>query len=248
MTETKKFFSKSIQREMDYQIILPERYEKGKRYPVLFLFHGMNQDYLSWTRFSFIELFAQQYPYIFAIPDIDKNWYSVIETGCKCLKEYIRDFLHHVDKNYQTVPCKEGRGCCGISMGGYGSYYVAIHYPQLFNGISALSGVFNFRNHTESGNLNTELGFIRGSWEGYNLVDLISEINYRNLNLLFDTGIDDEISYRDSIELHEILNRRGILHRFNVYPGKHDWYYWNDHLEEHLSFHQKRFEAFMNFS
>jgi len=54
------------------------------------------------------------------------------------------ELINFVDKNYSTIPDKEHRALMGASMGGYGTLYGCLKYPEKFNVGVALSPLISF--------------------------------------------------------------------------------------------------------
>jgi S-formylglutathione hydrolase FrmB len=55
-------------------------------------------------------------------------------------EDYIADDLvAYMDKNYRTIPSRDGRGLGGHSMGGYGTLKIAMKRPDVFSAVYALS-------------------------------------------------------------------------------------------------------------
>ena len=54
------------------------------------------------------------------------------------------DLINFVDTKYRTIPNKEHRALMGASMGGYGTLYGCLKYPEKFNVGVALSPVISF--------------------------------------------------------------------------------------------------------
>ena len=49
--QTVEFFSESVGRTTKYNIVLPRSYDSSdRRYPVLYLLHGLSQNYQVWSR------------------------------------------------------------------------------------------------------------------------------------------------------------------------------------------------------
>lgn len=56
----------------------------------------------------------------------------------------VKDVVGYIDSHYRTIPEADGRGIAGHSMGGFGAFSLAMHYPDLFSAIYALSpGLFD---------------------------------------------------------------------------------------------------------
>jgi pimeloyl-ACP methyl ester carboxylesterase len=49
------------------------------------------------------------------------------------------DLVAYIDSHYRTIDKKESRGITGHSMGGYGALKIAMHHPDIFNTVYAIS-------------------------------------------------------------------------------------------------------------
>jgi enterochelin esterase-like enzyme len=57
-----KFFSKALQREMQYRVVLPKEYfSTENRYPVLYLLHGLTGHYRSFEAHSNLTRYLERY-------------------------------------------------------------------------------------------------------------------------------------------------------------------------------------------
>src|SRR5690606_13918832 len=54
-----------------------------------------------------------------------------------------KDVVGYIDANYRTIAQKEGRAITGLSMGGFGSLYLAAQHPDLFIAAGSMSGAIN---------------------------------------------------------------------------------------------------------
>jgi pimeloyl-ACP methyl ester carboxylesterase len=56
----------------------------------------------------------------------------------------VNDVVSYVDNNYRTLAVVKSRGIAGHSMGGFGALHIAMHYPDIFGSVYALSpGLFD---------------------------------------------------------------------------------------------------------
>src|SRR3979490_3052333 len=70
------FFSKSLQRDMHYRVLLPTNYETAQqRYPTLFLLHGLYGDFTNWTLLTQLSEWTKNLDLIIAMPDAGNSWY-----------------------------------------------------------------------------------------------------------------------------------------------------------------------------
>ena len=71
------FQSTSLARAMKYRIILPADYStSARRYPVLYLLHGLTGSYLDWESRTHLVEYVQPLPLIVVMPDAGDSWYT----------------------------------------------------------------------------------------------------------------------------------------------------------------------------
>jgi putative tributyrin esterase len=145
--KTVEFASPAVGRTMKYNILLPKDYETSTaRYPVLYLMHGLTQNYTVWGLQNGTPFYAGLYDdLIVVMPDGGNSWYvnwAVNEGGQTNNWEdhIIKDVIGHVDWNYRTIARREGRAIAGLSMGGYGALTLGLRHPELFISIGSTSG------------------------------------------------------------------------------------------------------------
>jgi putative tributyrin esterase len=151
--ETVQFIAASVGREMRYNVILPSGYadpaNAERRYPTLYLLHGAGNNYLSWTRFLGVGLYAVDYEMIIVMPDAGTTWYvnwaRSDDDRLNAWEDYIvRDVIGHVDNRYRTVARRDGRAITGFSMGGYGAMTIGLRHPDLFVSVGSQSGALEY--------------------------------------------------------------------------------------------------------
>ena len=147
--QTVEFFSASVERPTKYNIVLPRSYESSdRRYPVLYLLHGLSQNYQAWSRQG-VRFYAPLFDMIIVMPDAGNSWYvnwAQSDGGQKNDWEdhIVRDLIGHVDANYRTIATREGRAINGLSMGGYGGLTLGLRHPDLFVSIGSHSGALEY--------------------------------------------------------------------------------------------------------
>ena len=148
--ETVEFFSPAVNRNMKFDIVLPENYSQStESYPVLYLLHGYMQNYTVWGRNLGAAFYARNLGgLILVLPDGGNSWfvnYASSENGQKNNWEnhIVDDLVTYVDENYRTVATKNGRSISGLSMGGYGAFMLALRHPELFVSMGSTSGALS---------------------------------------------------------------------------------------------------------
>ena len=137
-------------------VYLPPRYElaRHKRYPVVYLLHGIagtDQDWTggrgSWAHIQSVmdQLIADDKirEMIVVMPDASSNFagsFYVNSASTGDWEDFIaEDLVAHIDANFRTIATRESRGVAGHSMGGYGAIRMGERRADIFSSIFALS-------------------------------------------------------------------------------------------------------------
>lgn len=127
----------------------------------------------------------------------------------------------------------------GLSMGGFGALRLGIKYQSRFSGISAHSAITDLKQMSL---------FVQEPIEAYkqqdsneeSVWDTIQAQEGRTPPLRFDCGTDDFLIEHNR-KLHNQLDKEGIVHQYQEFPGGHEWSYWQEHVVESLLFFNKLF-------
>src|SRR6201993_638363 len=63
------FHSQALERDMHYLVLLPHDYGSGRRFPILYLLHGLYGDYKNWDTRTGLERYAETMTFIIVMPD-----------------------------------------------------------------------------------------------------------------------------------------------------------------------------------
>jgi putative tributyrin esterase len=140
------FHSASLNRDMHYRIFLPQNYaQPDRRFPVLYLLHGIYGKFTDWDTQSHLRHYAQNLDLIIVMPDAGDSWYVNSATAPQNRYEdyIVKDLIQEVDGNYRTLAVRESRAIAGVSMGGYGALNFALKHPELFVFAGSISGAIN---------------------------------------------------------------------------------------------------------
>jgi putative tributyrin esterase len=121
------FRGTAVLKHTNMYVILPEG--EGP-FPVLYLLHGLSDDYSVWMRRTRIEVYAEKYPLIIVMPDGHRSWYvNDPRLGGLAYEDLIvKDVVGLVDRTFPTVRSREGRAVAGLSMGGYGAIMLGLRH------------------------------------------------------------------------------------------------------------------------
>ena len=240
------YWSPSLMKDTQCNVILPERNPAAGPYPVFYLLHGLSDDYSAWVRFSAIEQHVRDLPLIVVMPDGDRAFYTDATDGQAYESAIVKDLIGFIDRHFRTIKSAKGRVIGGLSMGGYGAMKLGLKYPDKFCSLSAHSGVYLHVQERlweqEQGAWMVEARRIYGTEKACRDNDpfaLAEKLNPEKAPAIWmDCGVDDGL-LRDTRALHEHLSRLNLKHTYNEFPGSHSWPYWNEHVQQALAFHRK---------
>lgn len=138
--------------DRDVLVYLPPSYasQPGRRYPVVYFLHGYGATADIYWRMMTVPDTANKMmnagtvrEFIIVIPDAhtvyDGSMYSNSPTTGNWEAYVTHDLVAYIDTHYRTIADRDSRGLAGHSMGGYGTWRLAMKYPGIFSSIYAMS-------------------------------------------------------------------------------------------------------------
>lgn len=249
-TQAVTLYSPALDMQTTYIAALPSPMVAGQKYPVLYLLHGATGSYKDWMEKTTVSESLKNREMIVITPDGGKyGWYidSPLQAKSQYASFITKDLRADVEKRFPARTDRQGRGIAGLSMGGHGALSLAAKNPGLYGSASSLSGILDISAHPQ----NWKLGEILGAqpealdqWKANSVYYLAEAFTTAGVALRFDTGTEDTTgAVDDSRRFHEKLEELKVPHIYNEYPGKHNWEYWQDHIAEHLDFHEQVFQG-----
>lgn len=240
ITVDRKFHSPVLDRDMPYRIYLPPNYAtSGKRYPVLYMLHGLSGSYDEWIDYKIFEITddlinkGQIKPLIIVLPSGDQEYWVDHANGGPQYGLYVaHDVVGHIDATYRTLANRENRAIGGHSMGGHGSLQIAFNYSSVFGTVGAHSPTLRTKDQAPA-----YFGD-EAFYEAHDPVSLaLSSSNLKSLRIWIDIGTLDT-EWRPRVEeLNQDLTNRGIPHEWHLWEGDHGGDYWTAHLPQYLKFY-----------
>lgn len=250
---TVKAASAVMGREMPYRVILPADYKKNKqkRYPVVYLLHGLTGHYDNWTENTRIVELAKKYPYIIVTPEGGDGWYtdSATISADKYESYFMQELVPEIDKKYRTLANRENRVVGGLSMGGYGAIKFGIKYRDKFIIAGSFSGALdspvkglknNFLRPSIASVFGSEGSKTQTENDIFRLMEDMSAEKLKDLPFLYLSCGTEDFLYKANHEFAGVLQKKKIPHEYRELPGKHDWAFWDSQIEEFLMLVSRR--------
>lgn len=235
--------SQALGRDMKYSIILPSGYDRtNRRYPVLYLLHGLYGNHLDWITRTGLARYAEPLPLIIVMPDANDSWYTNSAGVAEDRYEdyVVKDVVGEVDSNYRTLRSRQGRAVAGLSMGGYAAMKFALRYPDLFSIAGSLSGALNAPLELDATEeYRAQLIKVFGESGSQTRADndvftLAQGAAPTALSYLFlSCGAGDQF-LKTNRDFVATLQKQKIAYEYHEYPGRHAWDYWDTHVQDFL--------------
>ena len=130
-------------------VYLPPGFDPARRYPVVYLLHGMpgspseylgGADLPDWAGTA-IESAAVR-PFIAVIPAAGDDPHYNGEWAGPWERAVVHDLVPWIDAHLPTIATPAGRVLAGLSAGGFGAVDIGVRHPDVFGTLESWSGYF----------------------------------------------------------------------------------------------------------
>ena len=151
------YYSETCGMERGYSILLPADYNTDKKYPVLYILHGIFGNEFSFSEDPGIrikEIIGNMAAegYIEETIVVCPNMYATTDPNQQpgfnaeaCLpydnfiNDLVNDLMPHIEKEYSVLTGRENTYLAGFSMGGRETIFITLQRPELFGYVCAVS-------------------------------------------------------------------------------------------------------------
>lgn len=239
-------------------VYTPAGYDKGGRYPVLYLLHGAGGDEDAWTTLGraaqiMDNLIAEGKvkPMIVVMPNGNPNCEAAPGEWSKgmykpsfmghmspkpvaSMEESFPDIVKYVESHYRVLKGKKNRAICGLSMGGGHSFAISKMYPDMFDYVGLFSAAIflsgsNDPQQTALDRMNSDPQFNK---------DLAALFAARPKLYWIAIGKTDFL-YKSNEDYRKYLDAKGYPYEYVETEGGHIWRNWRLYL---TVFSQKLFK------
>ncbi|MDR2802462.1 MAG: esterase family protein [Prevotellaceae bacterium] len=261
--ETKTIHSQVLNADREYSIFLPKSYEtdKDKKYPILYLLHGMMDTNKGWYERGHVKDVADQLTasgeaaeMIIVTPNAGGNVYEGAWNGYFDMPGwsyetfFFTEFLPYIEREYRVIGDKQHRAVAGLSMGGGGATAYGEKHSELFSSVYAMSALMNIpeQGAAPSQRPDDKMAILTKSVQENNCIkyvetaDEATKEKLKTVAWFVDCGDDDFLLDRN-IEFTQAMRAAQIPCEFRVRDGGHTWEYWHSALYNCLSFISRNF-------
>lgn len=223
------YMSVPLKRVRRMRVYTPPGYEAdaATRYPVLYLLHGTGDTEATWTEFGRANYISDNLlsqtktrPMLIVMIDGHADLRDEEGIGPKNLERIEADIVESVvpfvDRTYRTDADAVHRAICGLSMGGFQSFFTGLRNPDRFAWVAGMSAYVPDAEKLCAKALKNP------------------EATNAKLRLLWhQTGKDDYL-ITEQRKFEAVLEKHHIKRFFHVTEGDHSWPVWRGYLGELL--------------
>lgn len=258
---TDSIYSQVLKAHRAYTIYLPKSYEVApeKKYPILYLLHGVMGTNEGWFRDQragevLDQLIAsgEACEMIVVSPNAGGNIYAGAWNGYFNMPGwayedfFYQEFLPMIESKYRVIADKQHRAIAGLSMGGGGTTSYAQRHSDMYCAAYAMSALMNIPEmgampSKEPANPEDKMEILNKSVREHSCIDYVAQADearkeqLRTVQWYVDCGDDDFLLDRN-IEFVQAMHRAQIPLQFRVRDGGHTNEYWHTALFTCLPF------------
>ena len=241
-----------------YNVFLPKSYETdtNKKYPILYLLHGLMDTNEGWTTRGHLKDVMDQLvesgevcEMIIVTPNAGGNvfegaWNGYFDMpGWSYETFFFTEFLPHIEKTYRVNGNKEHRAIAGLSMGGGGSAVYGQKHSDMFSAVYAMSALMSLQGQggPPAQNPDDKMALLNKSVIENNSIKYVEGANdaqkaqLRSIAWFVDCG-DDDFLLDVNIDFYRAMRAAQIPCQFRMRDGGHTWEYWHSALYTCLPF------------
>ena len=230
------YYSKEQQKWRHAMVYTPAEYESKKnakkRYPVLYLQHGMGEDETGWSKQGHMQHImdnaiasGEAVPMIVVMESGDiKAPFGQGQTmdtyGNSFYPVLLNDLIPYIDSNFRTKTDRENRAMAGLSWGGHQTFDIVLNNLDKFSYMGTFSGaIFNLD--------------VKTAYDG--VFTKADEFNKKIHYFFMSSGTEGMDKMFGTEKLVQSLNEMGINAHYSKSEGTaHEWLTWRRGLHEFI--------------
>jgi enterochelin esterase-like enzyme len=232
-----QYDSKTLGTRRQMRVYLPPGYSTDRKYPVIYLLHGLNMDDRQWTASCHADIIIDNLlaegkiqPVLMVFPNGDANMSATNQAnaggstrGSGALdgwgepfeNDLLKDIIPWIESHYSVYGDRDHRALAGLSMGGGQTLNIGLSHIDVFGYIGGFSSAPNTR---EFGGMS-------------NAVKLMPDAEAaKKLKVLWVACGNRDGLIRVSQGVHRMLKENGVPHIWNVDAHAHDDPEWANNL------------------
>ena len=232
--------SEQLQMCTGVNVIIPDGVQNNN-IPVVYLLHGLSDNYTNWARLTSVERYANEYKVAIIMPEVQRSFYSDMKYGLKYFSYITNELVQFAGTMFNLPTTKEKSFIAGLSMGGYGALKCGLTFPDQYAGVGAFSSVCDVEECLKIGLSSAELNEFRAMMgeelilpDNCNLYKLADKCTV-SPKILMTCGKSDFL-HNQNIKFKSYLQDKKMDIDYREWEGNHSWEFWDTSIKMALEF------------
>ncbi len=234
-------YSETLRMNMDMSVILPEspQWHRPGESKVLYLLHGLGDDYTAWEKQTSIVRYAADYNVAVVMPGTHTGFYTDMDRGFPYFTYIAKEVPALCRRLFpQMSHSREDTFVAGLSMGGYGALKCALRAPETFSGAASLSGAVDAVQRMNETRSHRERLFrdtfgpkehVEGSFN--DLFAAARELPEPLRPKLYMWCGTEDFLWHENITMRDHLRQEGFDLTWTESQGGHAWDKWDEQIQ-----------------
>lgn len=239
------FYSHALDISTTINVILPQPtpWSDGlptRKWPTLWLLHGLSDDHTIWQRRTAIERYVEDKPLAVVMPGVNRSFYADMVSGA-AYWTFVTEELPAVARAF--FPLSDARTenfVAGLSMGGFGAFKVALNLPERYAAAASLSGALGPLTFLPPEDpVHRDMQLIHGghdripgtSADLFALTTRMAAAPGPRPRLYQWCGTEDFL-YAGNVAFRNHARALGLALEYSEGPGGHEWVHWDHQIEK----------------
>ena len=233
-----KYYSDITESERTVNIALPAGYDESKKYPVVYMMHGIgctkemfgtNIDgssiakiYANLRAEGKCEEMIIVFPGIRVSDEPENNMHSTenYKHYDDFREDLINNLMPYMEENYSVATGRENTAVCGWAMGGREALYIGLSRPDVFSYTAGYCPAFGLLPYTNPSVGKSEPGLLAVEGAEEDTITLPEEY-IDNTYVQISAGLYDDVVNDEPKRYHNALETAGVPHNYNEYASGH---------------------------
>ena len=241
--------SRNVGDDTDYWVYTPPGWRPSdkRRYPALYLLHGMTEEARAWTTAGCANTILDNLiadgkakpmivvnPLGYGLPRKQLTGPPAMRSETSRVRftqTLLEEIMPEVEKMYRASHNRELRAIAGLSMGGAQTYFIGLNHPETFAHVAGLSSALTEYTVGPVGSAASEPSAVTNETFAKTFPRLDSGINRRLRGLWVACGTEDGL-IKVNRDFKTWLTGKGVRFTSIETPGAHTWMVWKRNLAE----------------
>lgn len=239
-----------LQRNTRINVVIPTPALEGQplaqELPVLYLLHGLHGDADSWVQFSNVVRYAEEAGIAVVMPSAGNSFYQDMVHGERVYTYMTKELPAYIQGIFPVSQKREDAYIAGLSMGGYGAWFLALRRPDLYCFAASFSGPMDigFRINGLPKQMNAPTPFYVDTCFGdltkiggsdRDLFTLFAAAEKESLPRLYQSCGTADFLYMMNVGAHKKFTDMGAEITYREIAGmSHEWDFWDDEIRHVL--------------